>query len=147
MKEVPVGMVTSHWQVRHGDTARSDVWAVIDGDGRPLDLEAGGWLVRAQARETPEAKAVLLEWTLERGVELSTAQVRLASGITLTTSTVQLTVAPGDYQWIPLSWSGMFDVEIELPDTDDPAAAPLRRHTIVDDGHLTIVPGVTRART
>lgn len=139
-------MTASYWSVRHGDTAYSDVWAVLDSGGVALDLAAGGWVVRAQARETPEAKSVLIEWTLTRGVQLSTAQVRLASGREVTTSTVQLMFTPADYQWIPLSWSGVFDVEIELPDLGDSTAPPVRRHTIVDDGHLTIFPGVTRAR-
>lgn len=137
-------MTTSTWRVRHGDTAQSEVWAVLDAGGTQLDLDGDGWVVRAQARETPESAQVLRDWTLDHGVALDTAVVRLASGRRVTTSTVQLTFEPGDYLWLPLNWSGVFDVEIELP-AADPDAPPQRRYTIVDDGHLTIFPGVTRA--
>lgn len=137
-------MVTSRWSVRHGDTAHSEVWAVLDVGGAELDLDGDGWVVRAQARETADSPRVLRQWDTTNGVELGTATVRLASGRRVTTTTVQLVLHPGDYQYLPLTWSGVFDVEIELPsvDDDDP---PQRRHTIVDDGHLTIYPGVTRA--
>lgn len=129
---------TSNWRVRHGDTSRSDVWAILDEHGDPLDLT--GWAVRAQARETPEARSVLFEWDRTHGVLVGSATVRLKSGRRIDTSTVRLVLTPTDFDYLPRSWAGVFDVEITLTDNDD---VPVRRYTIVDDGHLTIEPDVT----
>ncbi len=129
------------WVVRYGDTAHSPIWAVLDHDGTALNLV--GWVVRAQARETPLAEAMVKEWTLDNGVTIGTATVDLGNGTTVTTSTIQLDLDPGDYRWLPPSFSGVFDVEIELPSQTlgDP---PVKRYTVVPEARLQIVPDVTR---
>lgn len=131
--------VTSRWTVRHGDTSRSDVWAVLDEDGGPVDLTA--WTVLAQARESADSNVILLEWTLDHGVVIGSATVRLRSGRRVDTSTVRLVLDPADFDYVPHRWSGVFDVEIVLLDGQN---KPVKRYTIVDDGHLEIVPDVSR---
>lgn len=133
--------VTSRWAVRHGDTSRSDVWAIVDEEGDPLDLT--GWEVLAQARDNPESNVIVAEWSLEHGVTVGEATVKLKSGRKIQTATVRLFLSPADFFYLPRSWSGVFDVEISLPAVD-PADPPQRRYTIVDDGHLTISPDVSR---
>lgn len=61
----------------------------------------------------------------------------------MTTSTIQLHLDPGDYRWLPETFSGVFDVEIELPSTTlgDP---PLKRYTVVPEAQFVIVADVTR---
>lgn len=129
------------WTVRHGDTAHSPIWAVLDADGSPLDLT--GWVVRAQARASATAEAMIKEWTLDGGVSVGSATVDLGGGAMVSTSTIQLHLDPGDYRWLPETFSGVFDVEIELPSSNlgDP---PLKRYTVVPEAVFVIVPDVTR---
>jgi hypothetical protein len=134
--------VTSRWTVRHGDTSRSEVWAVLDENGDELNLT--GWKVLAQARENAESDAVIAEWTRDHGVTIGTATIRLRSGRKVETSTVRLYLEPADFEYLPRRWSGVFDVEISLPALD-PEDPPQRRYTIVDDGHLVIEPDVSRS--
>lgn len=134
------GSVT--WTVRHGDTAHSPIWAVLDADGTALDLT--GWVVRAQARSAATAEAMVMEWTVGAGVSVGSATVDIdGAGTLVTTSTIQLHLDPGDYRWLPETFSGVFDVEIELPSATlgDP---PLKRYTVVPDAAFQIVADVTR---
>jgi hypothetical protein len=130
------------WTVRHGDTSHSPVWAIVNGDGTALSL--AGWTVRAQARAHVDDIKILKEWTQGQGVTIGSSLVRLSSGAKVTTATVQLTLDPADFAYLPRSWSGVFDVEIAQPDSAHPTGPPLRRYTVVADATLTIVPDVTR---
>jgi hypothetical protein len=131
--------VTSSWVTRHGDTSRSDIWAVLDAEGDPLFLST--WEVLAQARDTPTSDVVVYEWTKDHGVTIGSATVRLPDDSEVTTSTIRLYLDPNDYEYLPRVWSGVFDVEITLKDVD---GTPLRRYTVVEEGKLTILPDVTR---
>lgn len=129
------------WTVRHGDTAHSPIWAVLDADGDPLDLT--GWVVRAQARASATAEAMIKEWVVDGGIGVGTATVDLGGGTMVVTSTIQLHLDPGDYRWLPETFSGVFDVEIELPSSTlgDP---PIKRYTVVPEAVFQIVADVTR---
>lgn len=132
--------VSSTWVVRHGDTAYSDTWAVLDAAGDPLDLSL--WEVLAQARDDASSNAIVYEWTKDHGVTIGSATVQLAGGAEIETSTIRLYLEPTDYTYLPRDWSGVFDVEITLVDGTD---LPVRRYTVVEDGHLRIRPDVSRA--
>lgn len=123
-----------------GDSWESPRWAVAI-DGQPVTL--GDWFVRAQARQNSEADAVVLEWTSDDPdrVVIGSAQVQLADGTTITTSTVQLRLFPADWAEVPRKWSGLLEVEISAGDTAD----PLERRTIVPARKLQIVPDVVHA--
>lgn len=133
-------VVSSVWTVRHGDTAHSDVWAVLDAEGAGLNL--ANWEILAQARDTPTSTSIVHEWTTTHGITLGTATVRLADNSEIETSTVQLHFDPTDYDYMPRVWSGVFDVEITQVDSN---GDPLRRYTIVEEGRLTVRPDVSRA--
>lgn len=131
--------VSSKWTVRHGDTAYSDTWAVLDAAGDPLDLAL--WDVLAQARDSASSNAIVYEWTKAHGVTVGSATVQLAGGAEIETSTIRLHLDPADYEYLPRDWEGVFDVEITLTDGSD---LPVRRYTVVEDGHLRIRPDVSR---
>lgn len=140
---VPADAAPVSWIVKHGDTAHSPIWAVLDADGTALDLT--GWVVRAQARPNALDPKAIKEWTVDSGVTVGTATVDIGDGTLVSTSTIQMHLDPVDYQWLPETFSGVFDVEIELPalTVGDP---PQKRYTVVPETTFQIVADVTRAR-
>lgn len=129
--------IQSSWTTRHGDTARSPIWAVVNDDGTPLDLNDK--YVRAQARVDADANDVVFGFIAGHGIDIGTADVRLSNGRRVTTSTLQLYLLPADYTEIPRPWSGVIDIEVASDDTPTPAI----RHTVVALD-LTVTKDVTR---
>lgn len=129
--------ILSSWTTRHGDTARSRIWAVVNDDGTGIDLN--NWYVRAQARESVDSDNVTFGFIVGHGIDIGTADVRLSNGRRVTTSTLRLYLLPADYTEIPRPWSGVIDIEIASDDTD----APAERHTVVQLD-LTVTKDVTR---
>lgn len=130
--------VLSTWTTRHGDTARSPIWAVLLDDGSAVDLN-DQWYVRAQARPDVDSDTVVFGFIVGHGIDIGTGEVRLSNGRRVVTSTVQLYLLPADYTEIPRPWSGVIDVEIATDDTDTPA----QRYTIAQLD-LTVTKDVTR---
>lgn len=130
--------VLSSWTTRHGDTARSPIWAVVADNGNAIDLN-DQWYVRAQARPTIDSDSVTFGFIVGHGIDIGTAEVRLSNGRRITTSTVQLYLLPADYTEIPRPWQGVIDVEIATDDTTTPA----ERYTVAQLD-LTVTKDVTR---
>jgi hypothetical protein len=129
--------ILSSWTTRHGVTARSRIWAIVNDDGSAIDLN--DWYVRAQARESIDSDNVTFGFIVGHGIDIGSADVRLSTGRRVTTSTLQLYLLPADYTEIPRPWSGVIDIEIASDDTN----APAQRHTVVQLD-LTVTKDVTR---
>lgn len=138
----PADAAPVSWVVKHGDTAHSPIWAVLDADGSALDLT--GWVVRAQARANALDPKVVKEWLVDSGVTVGTATVDIGDGTMVSTSTIQMHLDPADYVWLPETFTGVFDVEIELPAVTD-GDPPQKRYTVVPEATFQIVADVTRA--
>lgn len=117
--------IQSSWTTRHGDTARSPIWAIVNDDGTAIDLN--DWYVRAQARSDVDSNDVVFGFIAGHGILIGTADVRLSNGRRVTTSTLQLYLLPADYTEIPRPWSGVIDIEVASDDSGSPAI----RHTVV----------------
>jgi hypothetical protein len=115
------------------------VWAVLDADGAGINLAS--WDVLAQARDDHQSERIVHEWNKTHGITVGSAVVRLADNSEVTTSTIRLYFEPGDYEFMPRSWSGVFDVEITQRDNN---GDPIRRYTVVEEGRLTVRPDVSR---
>lgn len=77
-------------KVRVGESWTSPTWAVVMPGGVGVTLD-GTWTVLAQARRHPrDGGALVYTWTTPGGITIGSAAVKLASGTTITTSTVQL---------------------------------------------------------
>lgn len=125
--------VKLRWRV--GDSWSSNEWAVLV-NGAPVDLTAGGWQVRAQARGRAADEDVIAQWgthVVGAGtVALGTATVVLDDdGTELVTSTVQIRHTPA----VSRGWGslvGEFDAEVirrPIPDLD-PNTPPVENYTI-----------------
>lgn len=118
-------MIRTSWSVRHGDTARSPIWAVAHDDATPIDLAL--WVVRAQLRRTPTDRLVDYSFTVGDGIDLGVAWVRVADQV-IQTGTVQLYLDPADWVTIPRPYAGVLDVEM----ASDGSGAPLELYTLVE---------------
>lgn len=77
-------------RVRIGDSWTSPTWAVVMPGGLGVTLD-GTWTVRAQARRhARDGGALVYTWSTPGGITIGTTTVKLASGTTITTSSVQL---------------------------------------------------------
>lgn len=129
--------ILSSWTTRHGDTARSPIWAIVNDDGTPMNLD--NKYVRAQARATIDSENVTYGFVVGHGINIGQATVRLSNGRMVSTATLQLYLLPADYTEIPRPWSGVIDIEV----ASDDSGAPAWRHTVVQLD-LTVTKDVTR---
>ncbi len=123
---------------RLGDTWVSPAWAVLV-DDLPVNLVAGGWVVRCQARRTSDT-AVVQEWSTVNGlILLGAASVEYGNtGETGETSTIQLRHSASlSGTWQPFAAS--FEIEIERGSGEN-----VERHTIVS-GRITALQDITEA--
>lgn len=99
-------------KTRVGDSWTSPLWAVLLPGGLGVDL-TDGWTVRASVRRHPrDGGATVHTWEPPDGVVLGQAEVTLANGTTVTTSTVQLRHTGQASELWPL-FVGPWDFEIE----------------------------------
>lgn len=109
------------FKIRVGDTWSSPVWAVLLPGGLGVDL-TDGWDVRASVRRHPlDGGAEVYAWQ-DAGIILGQAEVTLADGTEVTTSTVQLHHSGEDSEGWPL-FVGPYDFEIRKGSDDYTIAA------------------------
>ncbi len=118
-------IIRGSWDTRHGDSERSSTWAVVTDRGDPIDLNA--WVVRAQMRTTRDSPVVDFTFVPGDGIAIGTATIAVA-GKVLTTSTVQLYLAPADWVAVPNPYTGVLDVEM----ASDSTATPVELYTLVE---------------
>lgn len=113
------------------DYVRNDDLRIYAGDDRPITwplraalgggpVDLSGYTARAQVRATPDAAAVLYEWSNAHG------------NVRLTDSSVSLLVDDSD-AW---TWTdGVYDLHV---------IDPIGRHEVIAWGRVVVRPGVTR---
>lgn len=98
-------------KVRVGDTWSSPTWAVLLPGGLGVDL-TDGWTLKASVRRhRADGGAQVHEWAAPDGLVLGQAEVSLANGETVTTSTVALHHTGDDSTAWPV-FVGPWDFEI-----------------------------------
>lgn len=105
-------------KVRVGDTWTSPTWAVLLPGGLGVDL-ADGWTLKASVRQhRDDGGTEVHAWTkTDDGVIVGQAEVTLASGTTVTTSTVALRHSGTESAVWPI-FVGPWDFEIAKGDED-----------------------------
>ena len=104
-------------KVRVGDTWSSPTWAVLLPGGFGVDL-TDGWTLKASVRRhRADGGAEVHEWAAPDGLILGQAEVTLANGTEVTTSTVALHHTGAESAGWPI-FVGPWDFEISKGDDD-----------------------------
>lgn len=104
-------------KVRVGDTWNSPTWAVLLPGGLGVDL-TDGWTLKASVRRhRGDGGAQVHQWIEPDGVILGQAEVTLATGTTVVTSTVELRHTGAESDEWPI-FVGPWDFEIAKDDDD-----------------------------
>lgn len=110
------------FKVRVGDTWGSPTWAVLLPGGYGVDL-ADGWTMTASVkRNRCDGGEVVHVWAEPNGIWLGQAEVTLADGTVITTSTVALYHTGAESEEWPI-FVGRWDFEIAKGDADYTIAA------------------------
>jgi hypothetical protein len=104
-------------KVRVGDTWTSPTWAVLLPGGFGVDLNDGWELKASVRRHRADGGAQVHQWVEPEGIVLGQAEVTLANGTTVTTSTVALHHTGTESEGWPI-FVGPWDFEISKA-TDD----------------------------